>query len=158
MSNQSIESILETLDALGKNEMLIGKLYRECAELWPEDNEFWSSIEKEEYNHAQYVDEMKQILKKNPEEYKIDRGFNKTAAETVKKWIVELMDKVRKGKVSKLNMLHIVRDLEKSLLESKFHELLHSKNVAYNNFAKKITAETDQHLKKVQQKINEYNS
>ncbi len=52
-------------------------------------------------------------------------------------------------------MLNIAKDLEQSLLESKFHELVSSSNVEYNTLANKITAETRQHLEKIKDKINE---
>jgi len=155
MINLSLENILEVMDALKTNELLIGELYKQCSMQWPEDREFWSSTEQEEYTHAEYINDMKELLKSNPAEYTIGRSFNKDAAATVKKWIEDIINKVKKGEISKIKMLYIARDLEQSLLESKFHELLDSSNIAYNTLANKITSETRQHLEKIKIKIKE---
>jgi len=155
MINQSIESILEVMDALKTNELLIGELYKQCSKQWPEDKEFWISTEQEEYSHAQYINNMKKLLITNPADYKIGYSFNKIAAETTRKWIKDITEKVKNGEIRKIKMLNIAKDLEQSLLESKFHELLSSSNVEYNTLANKITAETRQHLEKIKDKINE---
>ncbi|MFO7890591.1 MAG: hypothetical protein R6V04_09660 [bacterium] len=155
MTDQSIQSILELLDALEKNELLLGRLYQVCAEQWPEDKEFWTTTEQDEYSHAQYINEMKELLQDNPAEYKIGHSFNKTAAETTRKWVKDITEKVKNGEISKIKILNIAKDLEQSLLESKFHELLNSSNVEYNTLANKITTETRQHLEKVKDKIKE---
>jgi len=82
MINLSLENILEVMDALKTNELLIGELYKQCSVQWPEDKEFWASTEQEERSHAQYINDMKNLLQSNPADYKIGHSFNKIAAET----------------------------------------------------------------------------
>ena len=58
----SAKEIKEALMTMAEVELTIGKLYRLCADCFPEDRQFWMGLVEEETRHAKYILEMGKII------------------------------------------------------------------------------------------------
>ena len=139
-------------------ETKISEFYRECGGLWKQEKDFWASLEKDEVSHAQFVRKMADILLSRPERFEENRPFNPVSIAVALAGIQNNLQKLKEGQLRGLQLLFIARDMEQSLLENKWAELLKSKDMEYQNLLRTIESQTHSHKRKLEEKIEEVKS
>ncbi len=66
------------------------------------------------------------------------------------------MEKVRQGNISEKRILAIALDIERSLLERKYSELVKTDDIEYQTISKSIDTETQIHRDRIEKKLKEY--
>ncbi len=145
---QDIFPILEQL------EHTMEELYRVCAAQWPEDAEFWQNLEHQESKHAVYVKKAAELLQRSPGDFTAGRPFNQAGVQTMIRGIRETTAKVSAGILTSRKILFIVKDLEYSLLEKKYLEVVNSKNIEYVQLMTLVHDETATHHDAINKKIS----
>ena len=153
MKPQNLEHILSLLKEMEKCELTIARLYQTCADMWEEDKEFWLSLERQEQKHAKNINKMVELISEKDEQFECYRPFNPIAMKTIISGIEDNINSIKDGKFSREKALFIALDIEKSLIESKYGEIVKSENVEYQNLVGGIINETEGHKKLIQNKI-----
>ncbi len=148
----NVLKILETMTAL---EHAMADFYGACGGTWPEDLPFWSNLAEAELQHAEYIKIMATRLQANPKIFEIARPFSLPAIYTVIAGIEGNLLKLGKGELGRKQVLFLARDMEMSLLESKYRDILKTTDHTYMKMIGEITQETASHHRQIMNRIEE---
>jgi len=146
-----IKSVKEILTAMAQYEEEISALYASCAERWPESDELWLTMSKDEVVHAERLRWLSRILEENPRQFEIGRPFNRIAINTAISGVKKHREEIKNGSYAPERAMAIARDIEQSILESRYMEFLKTSNVEYQETMKRLVEETGNHRKIIQQ-------
>ncbi len=155
MEEKRLKDLLEVLNSMKELELLMAEFYRVVGANWKDEAEFFERLQFEEIKHSKNIDTLIEIVSKNPGIFTVGRSFSKIAVNTVSSGINESIQKVKEGIVNKEKMLFIARDLENSLIESRFFEIVRTDNLDYLNLIGNIATETKAHREFIENKIRE---
>ncbi len=155
-TSDELQSIVKALQLMVEIELAMEEFYNTCAYTWKEDAEFWSSIADEEKKHAENITRMKEILLNKPDRFEKNRLFNPAAIKTTIDYIKDNTQKVRQGALKKDRAFFIARDIEQSLIEQKYSDVVKTDDFEYNSLIKETISQTLSHrnhfLKKIAEK------
>ncbi len=149
------KKMLETLDTMAELELVISELYKCAGDRWKENLEFWSSLAQAEVSHAEYLKKMVGILNGKPQEFEIGRPLTIVTINTVMSGVKNLIQRLKNGEFNQKALLFLARDLEQSILESKYTEILKTKDIQYNKMISEIVLQTEMHRLLLIKKIGE---
>lgn len=155
MITGDLKNILDVLKTMAEAELTVAEFYRECAQIWKEEEEFWKHLETSEVYHAKDMNKMAEIISKKMESFEKYRPFNIVAIRTFILGVNTNIQRLKKGEIPKNNSLFIARDIEQSLLERKYDEIVKTSDVEYQTLAKKIVSQTLEHEELINNKIKE---
>lgn len=144
-----LQGIIEVLKQMALFETKIAELYGICASTWKEDAEFWLSIWKDELRHSRHIEQMMDIIQKKPENFQSGRPFNVHALATVVKDIEEKIGKVKKGEITKDQLLFIAQSYEQGYIEDRYTEIVKTDDVEYKTLMQEVVNDTYQHKDKI---------
>mgnify|MGYP005855047569 CR=1 FL=1 len=148
-----VQAIVDVLKMLQELESAIAEFYTTCAQHFEENKNFWLRMAAQETGHSQNLSKMAEIILKDYQHFERSRVFNPAALKTIISGIIDAIQKVRSGKIPKSNILFIARDIEKSLVEARYSEIVQSSNVEYQNFLKEILSQTHDHQRLIDGQI-----
>ena len=150
---KGLDNLLDVMKTMAATERLIGDFYRICAEKWEEDRSFWFHIADEEEQHARYIERMAGIITEKPERFEIGRPFSQAAAQTVMNGIKENMKRLEQGSISRERLLFITRDMEHSIMEKNYGEIVKTSDHEYLALIREIVEETARHRSSIDERI-----
>lgn len=150
----TLKDLIDVMKMMAEIERLIAELYRASAEAWVEDREFWLETVAEEEKHANNIERMIEIIAARPERFELGRLFNQTAIKTIKTGLEGNIERVKKGEIAREKMLNLARDIEASLIEKSYGEIVRTKDVEYQNLVNEITTDTRSHKNAIEQRIH----
>ena len=142
----------QILDLLHKIELSVAELYRRFSHSFVEDRVLWESLSRDELSHAALVIELKNTLLKNGSPFELGK-VNLLALNTYRQGIEGQLGRLERGEIRRQNAFFIARDLEKTLIERRFYELIQSESPEYRAIQEKIRKETESHLQKLENYI-----
>ena len=111
---------MRDIELLVANEELISKLYAIYAEKFPKEKEFWLNKAAEEDIHAELLQALRSIIRKN--NYFFEEGrFSIKAIELSISYLENVIQKA--GNYSLINALSVAEDIKNSLIEQDFLKL-----------------------------------
>ena len=152
MNRTALAHTADTLSAITRLERAMATFYRACAETPGDARDFWLGLEQEELRHAQHLQRMAEIVAARPGRFEPDRTFNAAAIQTFMAYLEALIERVRANEVPRTDqhrLLSLARDLEQSLLESKYHELVKTQDVEYLALIRTVIADTVAHKSRI---------
>jgi hypothetical protein len=155
MSIADVDRITKVLDAMIQYEINLSCLYESCAEVWTENGGFWRNLRQAEIGHSENIKKMMEILAKKPERFEMGRPFNLMALNTAMTGVTDNIKRVSEKGVSLEKMLILARDIEQSILESHYGEIVKTDDVEYMTLMKNILSQTYDHRMMIQKKIDE---
>ncbi|MEA2081933.1 MAG: hypothetical protein U9O97_04280 [Elusimicrobiota bacterium] len=155
MRKDQLDNVLKTLDAMKELELQMSYLYRECSKADAGREDFWARISEQEVGHAAYIDKMIGIIGDKAQLFSAGRNFNITAVKLVIDGIKSDIEKVKSGKIKGNQLLFMASDLEQSLLEKEFTEIVKSENSQYTELADRIMEETFMHRTLLEREIRD---
>lgn len=126
-------------------EKALAALYLACSERYPEDSRFWLAICHQEEAHARYIAELATLISFHPGQFKFGRQFNAVAIRNITSTVMDFADQVRQGQVDRKRAFIMARDIEGSVLEAKYHEIVSTDNLEFKESIDRITRETASH-------------
>lgn len=153
MLENNLKDIIKLLQVLARLELKIAELYTTCAERWETKKDFWNTLGDEEKRHSGYVKKMAIVVEKYPQKFESGHKFPTVAVETVIKGIDEYIRRIKDGSLDFKKILNISLNIEDSLLEKKFYNVVKTENIKYNEFIGRIREETQDHRKKIKEEI-----
>jgi hypothetical protein len=148
----------QTLEALGlmaEAEGAVGEFYRACADLSPMDRSFWLRMAGEEDAHRKSIQTIADMISRSPEKFSPGRPFTPPAARTFLSFVRRYTAGLRKEEIPREKLFFIARDLERSLLEFSFFEIVTSADPGFQNIVKEISAQTAEHKIRLEKRIAE---
>lgn len=153
INSVSLHNLLEVMKMMAVNEQLIADFYRTCAEIWEEDRAFWSAIVADEEKHAKNIEKMAQIIALKPGIFEIGRPFNKIAIQTIMTGIEGQHKRLKEGLIPRDRLMVVARDIEASLIERHYNEVVRTTDAEYIKLMNEITRETIDHKNVIEQRI-----
>lgn len=141
------------LETMAKLEEAIAELYTACASKWPDEEKFWGAMDEEEKKHAQTLRQLAGALMEHPDQFEIGRLFSEVAINTVISGLKKHIEGVREGIYDRSRILNIANDLESSILELRYVEVLKTRNVGYQNLLSKVVQDTANHRRLLKEKL-----
>lgn len=145
--------LVEALQALVRLELAVGELYKACSVRWPDDGRFWLEVARQEMDHAQAIERMLAIIALNPGNFAPLKAIRVNAVDTIISGIESRTVQVRSGQLSNNNALHIALDLEKSVMENRFYEMVQTTDPAFLTICSEIMAQTRDHKSHFENRI-----
>jgi hypothetical protein len=153
MSIADIERIARVLEAMEQYELLLSDLYRHCADLWADDQALWDNLALAEIQHAANIKKMQEIIAKKGGGFTAGRPFNLIALNTASGGIKENIRRLEQGEIPREKALIMARDIEQSILEANYAEIVKTTDLEYNALMKSVLSQTYGHKKMIQEKI-----
>jgi len=153
MNPQTLPQMLKVMEDMADLEMALASLYQTCSETFPEDTHFWTAIKHQEEGHADSLRKIAALVAASPQEFTVDRTFNATAVKTIKNGVVMHIDALKRGEIPRAKMMTIARDIEGSLIEAKYSQLVKTSNVQFMDVISRIDNETSAHKNLMIKKI-----
>lgn len=126
-------------------EKALAELYLACSETFAEDSKFWLAICHQEELHAKLIGELASLVSSHPREFQFGRQFNTTAITTVMSSVKNSTEQVRNGHLDRRRALVMARDIENSVLETKYHEIVTTDNIEFKSILDRIMKDTSSH-------------
>jgi hypothetical protein len=142
----------QILDALREIELLVAELYRRFARLFSEDRELWEGLSREEEGHAALAAELKSMMGTDVVSASLSK-VHLAALDTYKKGLEYQLGRLERGEIGRKNALFIARDLEKTLVERMYYDLLRNDDPDSRTIRARIQSETGTHLDKLEKYI-----
>ena len=155
MSIADIEKITTVLESMIQYELNLSDFYRQCADIWTEDRAFWQNLAHAEVGHAENIQKMREIIAKKQERFEAGRPFNAIALNTAMAGLKDNAKRLTSGAFSFEKMLIMTRDIEQSILESHYAEIVKTADIEYQTLMKGILSDTYVHKKIIQEKIDD---
>lgn len=149
----NLENILATLELMIQLELTLADLYREAARVWDDEKDFWNNMAVAETKHANHISKMIGIIKKKPEKFSVVRPFNTMGVKTVMAGIEDHHNKLKAGKIPREKFLLVTRDIERSVLEKHYVEIVKTNDLEYMTLMTGILAETEEHRKSLEKRL-----
>jgi hypothetical protein len=155
MNIADIEKISRVLEAMGQYELALSAFYKQCGDIWTEDQSFWQNLAHAEIRHAENIQKMQGIIKRKQDNFEAGRPFNTIALNTAMAGLNDNTRLLTTGAFPCEKMLIMARDIEQSILESHYAEIVKTADLEYRTLMKDILSETYEHRKMIQEKIND---
>lgn len=155
MPSLDLVYVLDVLNAMADAESALRDLYKACAEKYPGNADFWNDISEAEDRHSLNMIRMTGIVSLKHEKFSLNRPSNEVAIRTFIKGINATKDKVLSGAFEQKKALYIIKDMENSVLESKYKDFLTTNDIEYNTLITAIVEETKVHNAIIDKKIAE---
>jgi hypothetical protein len=136
-------------------ELAAAELYRTCSQVWDVDKEFWADMQQAELKHAKNVNRLTDIVSAKPGDYTTGHMFNPAAVQTSISGINGNIQRLVKREIARKNMLFIARDLEQSMLERNYAEIVKTNDPEFQSLVKEILSDTVSHREQLNRKIRE---
>lgn len=142
----------QVLDALREIELLVADLYRRFARFFSKDRELWESLSRDEEGHAAAAAELKGLVA-GAEAPKTAGRTNIAALSTYKKGLEYHVHRLERGEINRTKALFTARDIERTLVERAFYDLVQSDQPGFKAGQARVSGETKSHLEKLEEYI-----
>ena len=153
MIAKDLARTLEALKLMAEAEEAVGEFYRACANVPGEDRSFWLQTAGEEDTHKKSVQKMEEMISRNPENFSLRRPFNAAATRTFVSFIRQNTGALKQDKIPRGKLLFVAKDIERSLLELAYFEIVKTTDPGYEKTLKEILTQTAEHKNRIEQKI-----
>ncbi len=147
MEGDDLNRALDALAALSDHEAALGELYSVCATTWADDAGLWTTLADSEHGHASSLRELARIVSTRPGGFAPGRPLTAAAGRLQAAYLANRAREVTSGKITRRAALVMAREIEHSILETRFDELLVTHDPEYRAICEKVVAETGTHYR-----------
>jgi hypothetical protein len=148
-----IQEVIENLRFLSKGERYIAEFYRLCGDVFADEKAFWYDVAKCEQEHAEMALIMADLIEKEPEKYGPGKSFSVSVIRLFGFHVENLIERMRKGKILKQELLSVAADLESSVLELCYGDIVRTNVKEYCALARKLDEDTKEHRKAFEERM-----
>lgn len=139
-------------ERLRELELSLSQLYTQYARLFPEMQELWLDIAKEEEHHAKWVQIMIGLLKSGYHFYNLDT-INENMLDEKMQWIEQKSVAAQNGRTTKREAIMTALSLEATIIESEIYQRLKSDAPSFSYIAERLLGETTQHSERINEAL-----
>jgi len=114
--------------------------------------DFWLGLEREERHHAESMHRLADIVAERPARFEPNRVLNVAAIQTRMAYVESLVQRLRAGEIPRADqyrLLTIACDLEQSVLEGKWNEIVKIADDEFHALIRTIVSDTIAHKAKI---------
>jgi hypothetical protein len=145
MPTATLESVLRDMDVMVNIENNLSVFYKQCAEMFPGNSDFWMGLSKEESYHEKVLSKLKEAIRKRPQYFRVGRPFAPGALRIFVSQIASNLEKLRGGPVSERDALTMAYHMESTIIEHKYTEIINTDKAEYSEALGKVAAATKVH-------------
>jgi len=153
VEQRDLERTLAALGTMREFELALAAMYSACALRWPHDPACWEGLIAAEKGHADYVKRLAGIVASRSLDFYPGRPLTSAAVERQIDYVHHRTHEFTEGLVSERQALLAIRDLERSIIESNFFELVHSPDPDYTGLVTTILDETKDHVAGIDERL-----
>jgi hypothetical protein len=155
MIQKSSPNLVSILKNLADFELATAELYRTCSQIWEGDKEFWSDMQQAEVKHSRNINRMTDIVSSKPGDYTPGHIFPPAAVQTSISGIKGNIQRLVTREIARKNMFFIARDIEQSMLERNYAEIVKTNDAEFQSLVNEILSDTVSHREQLNRKIRE---
>jgi len=140
-----MQDVLQVMDDMVSLEVALAELYQACGEQFPEDKSFWTAIQHQEQLHAKLIRHLADLIRSHPQEFRFGRPFNSVAIKTTLSSVTNYTDSIRKGLLNRKRALFMARDIENSVLEANYSDVVSTDNIEFRKTIELVSRDTLAH-------------
>ena len=146
---EQIQIVDGTLKLMSETELLMADFYRVCSKLWSDNAAFWEEIAQDEVRHSQIILKMLELITARPGQYTLYYDFKPAGIEGFSGYVRKMRDRAVAGEISQLNLLALLKDMERCMIEEKFFIIVTTSNPEYRRLVDGILEDTSVHKDKI---------
>jgi len=146
--------LLSVFEVMIENELSIAEFYDSCAEFSQKESSFWRALAETERRHADIIRRISEIVKDRPGRFETGRPFNTAALRTVLSYIKNNIADMKAGRIKEPKPFFLAMDLENSILETRYFEIVKSKDLEYQQLSSTVMKETFDHRDTLKKKLD----
>jgi hypothetical protein len=155
MDDQNIKKVLSLFSTMEDCEKAMSEYYLACSVLTADHYEFCVGLSEEEKDHVTIIKMIKQIFIKSPASFKASGRFDTATLEDFCSRVKRETGKIESGSVTLKQALQASAELEGTLIETNYFEIITSENRKYLELAEKITSANNRHRESLLSKITD---
>lgn len=141
----TIQDVIDNLRLISKGERHVSEFYHLCGDVFADEKDFWHTLAASELTHAEAALGMADLVAKEPGKYKPGRSFNAVSIRLFGLHLSDLVERMRAGKIQKNELLSVAVDIESSVVELNYGEIVETDVPAYRALARQLGEETGEH-------------
>jgi rubrerythrin len=145
----TLEELRREIEVMIDIEKSLSSFYEKCAELFPQDAEFWSDLSKDEQHHANVLKTLAKATLKRARHFEVGKSFGSGSLVTFLNQVRANLARLDCDPLKERDALMIAYHMEGTLVEQKYAEVLKTDKPEYVNVLEKILDETRMHKKKL---------
>ncbi len=148
MQKADLDNILDAVRLMGTLEGAMAEFYRVCGLARPKANELWLELEQQERRHVERLARMASLISERPDRFERLRNFNPVAIRTFIAYVESTTARLRRNELPAADLTRLLStayDMEQSILESKYGEIVRSTDGEYQALVQEIVADTNVH-------------
>lgn len=149
----SLADQLETIGLMAAHESAIADLYEAYAQKFPEQAEFFHSLVAEEREHARSIVGFAEKARSGAARVNPDRFSSREILTSLDNVRQQLREAERRRDIPLVEILSACADLEDSLLERRYFEILEGDGAELRQLLETLAGETEAHRDKVRQAL-----
>ncbi len=137
-------------------ELILAKLYDTFAERFPEQQQFWLDIARQEKGHAKVLRKFDRFISERPDMANVVLGrFPLNLIKSTHDRIQDFIDQANDPDFTLVKALEAAVQIERTIIEQKFYEVYDSDNEQIKILLTLLTEESIQHAQKIKNKLKE---
>jgi len=158
MNVADVDKITNVLEIMKVYELALADFYKQCSDTWEQDQAFWEGLAHAEVRHAENIQRMIELIANKPGSFNVGRPFNLVALRTALAGVNDNRKRMKDRLISREKLMILARDIEQSVLESNYAEIVKTADLEYQTLMKDILLQTRDHKMMMQKKINDIKS
>ena len=155
MIQERSPNLISILKSMADFELATAELYRTCSQVWNLDKEFWVDMQQAELKHSKNINRMTDIVCSKPGDFTPGRVFTPAAVQTSIAGIKGNIQRLLKREIARKNMFFIARDIEQSMLERNYSEIVKTSDSEFKSLVNEILSDTVSHREQLNKRIRE---
>lgn len=139
----------DTIEQLAYHEELVSELYKAYARKFPDYRQFWSELADDEIKHAGWIRALRSKTEKGTRITGNDR-FRMVPIPLSLRYVGNQLAHAQKEEMALIKALSIALDIEKSMVEKKFFEVLEGDSSELRDVLAALADQTRKHFEELQ--------
>jgi hypothetical protein len=139
------QDVIDNLRLISKGERHVAEFYRLCGDVLADEKDFWHALAASEESHAEAALKMAGLVAKEPGKYKPGKAFNAASIRMFGLHLDDLVSRMRAGKIKKNELLSLAVDIESSVVELNYGEIVETAVPEYHALSRLLEEETGEH-------------
>jgi len=156
LAESSLTDLIRMIELMVEAEKTAGDFYKDCAERFEDDSDFWMSLANDEFLHAEVLAKLSKMIRRKPHEFQPGNLPDHSELENFISLMRSHRDKLEKGTWAIVDALMAASDIEATVIEANYTEILKTGNPAYLEALDNLSKATVGHKGKIKKKIEAY--
>ncbi len=156
MAERRMEEVIQTVDALVQVEKTVGEFYGSCSEVFTHDSEFWLSLARDEFLHADVLVKLHENIMREPHKFRSGERFPLATLRAFVSHVHSQSEKLMAGRLTMYEALAAAYEIERTVIEQKYLGAIITEKPEYLEALDKLAAETAGHRERIKTKMEEY--